>query len=452
MIKIKESSIFSNNQKRKIVFMKEYFAVSDFFKKCGMHPDDIDMSSEREKYAKQMNDGLQGKESTLMMIPAYLSMEGEIPQNRKVIVLDAGGTNFRVATAYFNDKCMPVIEDFQKIKMPGFNQEITIKDFYVSVADYLMSVIDKSDKIGFCFSYPVEILPNRDGRIYSLSKEIHIADSDGALVCEGIKEVLLERGIKNKDFVVLNDTVASMLSAKADSFETNYETFIGFILGTGVNACYLEKTENVKKCADTGMKNMIITLEAGGYCGIAQGEADKELDNETVTPGTFQFEKMTSGAYMGTLILKTINHACKNQLFSDEFCVKFKNIESISLRDVDDFCFYPFGNNTLASLVLNNDSDRKTLYYIIDFLFERASKIIACAFAGIMKHTGYGSDPTRPVCICCEGTTFHKSKLYRGKIEYYIKDYIENQMHRYIELAKSQNSPLIGAAIAALLN
>ena len=119
---------------------------------------------------------------------------------------------------------------------------------------------------------------------------------------------------------------------------------------------------------------------------------------------------------------------------------------------MDDFCFYPFGDNTLSSLVFNNDSDRKTLYFIIDLLLERAAKIVACSFAGIMKHTGYGQDPTRPVCICCDGTTLHKLKLMIGKLEYHVKDYIENKMHRYIELTKSLNQTLVGAAIAALLN
>ena len=438
--------------------MGEYSKVSGFFKRAHMHPGGIDVRLECGKFAAQMRDGLHHTGgSSLMMLPTYLSMDGEIPKNERVVAVDAGGTNFRVAVVHFNEKGEPVTEDFREYRMPGCDGRITMRDFYESAADYLQPVVRKSDKIGFCFSYPMEIQGNLDGLITrEMTKEVDISDAKGKLVCDGINQVLASRGIAGKRFVVLNDASATMLSAKASTPGASFETYIGFIMGTGTNTCYIERTENIQKCAGTiaaGMKNMAVVLESGGYDGIAQGKADKALDGETHNPGKYMFEKMTSGAYLGRLAHKTVGLTCREGLFSDEFCDGFKEVGSLSLKnDVDAFCRHPFGGGKLAALTAGNDADRQTLYYIIDLLFERAAKIVACSLAGIVKHTGFGGDPTRPVCVCCDGSTFNKSKLYRSKTDYYIKDYIERQLQRHLEFIKVHNPSLLGAAIAALLN
>ena len=38
------------------------------------------------------------------MIPTYISIDKQIPAGERIIVVDAGGTNFRVATVVFDEK------------------------------------------------------------------------------------------------------------------------------------------------------------------------------------------------------------------------------------------------------------------------------------------------------------------------------------------------------------
>lgn len=45
----------------------------------------------------EMERGLAGKDSSIPMIPTYVSNQGTLPIGEPVVVIDAGGTNFRCA-------------------------------------------------------------------------------------------------------------------------------------------------------------------------------------------------------------------------------------------------------------------------------------------------------------------------------------------------------------------
>lgn len=142
----------------------------------------IDINQGCQEFIEEMNKGLKGSESSLKMIPTYIAMEKEIPVKEPVIVMDAGGTNFRVAVAYFDKNKEPVIEDYNMYPMPGTAGEIGKEEFYNTIAGYLKPVLNRSNKISFCFSYPAEALPNKDGRLLHLSKEVRIKGLVGDII------------------------------------------------------------------------------------------------------------------------------------------------------------------------------------------------------------------------------------------------------------------------------
>ena len=72
----------------------------EFFSRHGMAWQEMDVNALISRFQQQMDAGLAGKESSLAMIPTWIETDLEIPAGRKVIVLDAGGTNLRVA--YFD--------------------------------------------------------------------------------------------------------------------------------------------------------------------------------------------------------------------------------------------------------------------------------------------------------------------------------------------------------------
>ena len=99
--------------------------------------------------------------------------------------------------------------------------------------------------------------------------------------------------MEEKQIVLLNDTVATLLAGKSASFGKDYDSFIGFILGTGTNTCYIESNRNIGKVKNLDpAKSQIINIESGNFRKVPQTDLDIIFDNTTVNPGDYKFEKM----------------------------------------------------------------------------------------------------------------------------------------------------------------
>lgn len=423
--------------------------TKEFLQKHHMNCETVDMEKCCGQFMEDMRRGLAGENSSLMMLPAYVSLGRDVPLNETVIVMDAGGTNFRVVTLYFNSEKKPVIENFQVYPMPGSKGSVTREEFFETVADYLEPVADKSDRVGFCFSYPTEILPNMDGRLIKFNKEIQVTGSEGMIVGEGINRVLRARGHAPKKFVLLNDTVAAMLGGVMAFPGRLFDGYIGFILGTGTNTCYVEKGENIPKLGALPGQ-MVINMESGEYDKMPRGDIDRLYDLGTDNPGACMYEKEVSGAYQGGVIHRTILTAMEEGLFSPAFCRAYSLLPEISMRDIDDFCFFPYGPGPIAACCAGED-DRLAVYQIIDESFERAARLVCVNLSSILMFTQSGKNPLRPVCVAAEGTTFYKSKLFRSKLDFYIHSFLTGRHGHYCEFVRVENANLVGSAAAALL-
>ena len=114
------------------------------------------------------SEGLRGDpEAWMLMLPTYLSPEGEHPRGPPAIVIDAGGTNFRIGLVTMGGRG-PEIEDLRVFPMPGSQAPITWERFVDQVAEAVLPADGRSRRVGLCFSYAAEILPNRDGRVLLL--------------------------------------------------------------------------------------------------------------------------------------------------------------------------------------------------------------------------------------------------------------------------------------------
>ena len=421
----------------------------DFLTRHGMHFDAIDIERGTAEFADEMRRGLSGNGSSLLMIPTYIGVSGSVPQNKPVIVMDAGGTNFRIATVRFDESGSARIDNFNKYPMPGTNGELGFDEFFDTLAGFIEPISGVSDTVGFCFSFPTEILPNCDGRLMAFNKEVRVRDSAGCVLGENINRALARRGLDKKRFIILNDTVATMLGGIAGAGGENYESYIGFILGTGTNTCYVERAENILKLSGISGE-MAINMESGGFDRFARGDYDLAMDAGCDNTGDHQYEKMVSGAYQGKVIYLTLLGAADEGLLSGTCGERLRDAGGLTMRDID--CFCEDRNSGMLADCCCTQNDRDTVYEIIDASFERAAREVCVNFAGILECTGMGRDSSRPVCISAEGTTFYKSVLFRPKLDKYVREFINGQMGRHIVFAKSEDATLIGSAVAGLMN
>lgn len=431
--------------------------VKKFMQLNYMDYESIDFKRECEIFLQDMQLGLDGCNDCLDMLPTYIPMTEDIPAHERVIVMDAGGTNFRVAVVYFDDEKKPVIENFKNYLMPGVGEEIGKSEFFSIIVEYLKPVIQKSNKIGFCFSYPTQVLPDGDGKLIRFSKEIRVRDMKGQPIGAGILEALKNAGYTElKRIVILNDTVATLLGGKATYSKMPYDSFIGYILGTGTNTCYIEKGANISKLQAAGKNydTMLINMESGNYSKAPYGKIDIEFDETTVNPGQASFEKKISGGYLGGLVFTLLKSAAKNGLLSETFGANIEKIDTMTTIDANEYLCLPYGDNLLSASCSHDPEegrmDRITLYYLIDSLVERAAKLVAINLTAVIVKTGKGKDPCRPVCITADGSTFYKLKNFRSKLEHYLKVYLNDELGLYCEFVEVENANLTGSAIAAL--
>jgi len=430
--------------------------VKDFLKKNGMEPTDINIDQTCRVFLDEMDKGLAGKKSSLVMLPTYIETEKKIQKNKPVIVMDAGGTNFRVATVVFGDDGKAKIDDFKLYQMPGLKGKVNKKNFFGTMAGYIKDVAQKSSKIGFCFSYPIEMYSSKDGRVLYFSKEIQAAEVEGQMIGENLNAAISNEGLGGKkQIVLLNDTVATLLAGRADMSGRTFDSFIGFILGTGTNCSYVEQNKNITKGKDLDPAgSQIINIESGAFGKAPRGTIDKKFDKSLINPGVNIFEKMISGAYLGPICLRTIQAAIKEKLFSNITSEKLSAITKLSSKEVSDFMYSPQTSGSPLSKVISdvNEQDGVTLYWLIDRMIERAAKLAAINLSSVAIKCGKGKNPTRPICIVAEGTTFYHLTSLRQRIERYLRQYLVEKKGIFYEIINVENATLIGAAIAGLTN
>jgi len=430
--------------------------VAEFLKSYQMYYEDIDIEEHVQIFLNEMEKGLSVEGSSLQMIPTYIEVSDKIPANEKVIAIDAGGTNFRVALITFDEDRKPSIQCYKKVIMPGVNKEVSKETFFKIFVDYLSEVINESSKIGFCFSFPTEIFPDKDGKLIDFCKEIKAKEVIGELIGENLLIAIKKSGYeKDKHVILLNDTVAALLAGNAFSQNRIYDSYVGFILGTGSNCCYIESNSNITKKPNLEpTKSQIINVESGSYGKGPMGEIDRKYDKTTSNPGLYTYEKMISGAYFGTLCLKTLQTAAKDGLFSSTTSQKLLDLKSIKIKDIDDYMTCPTGSNKVFNKIFYQagENDRATAYFLIDDLIERAALLSAICLSAVVIKSRAGINPCYPVCISAEGTTFYKFNSLKARIEFYLDGYLKKRINRYYRIVHIKNASLIGAAIAGLTN
>ncbi len=413
--------------------------------------DQIDRQALISVFISEMRKGLQGEPSSLMMIPTYVGVNRRIPEGVKAIVLDAGGTNFRGAIV----SIPPEITHRANQPMPGAEGVVDEEAFYAAFANEVkrLAPLATSKKIGWCFSYPAEATPALDAKLDHWTKNIDVP----AIVGQYVGKELLKRLPAGYSIAVINDTVATLLAAKATEGNQMYSSYIGFILGTGTNSAYVEKNSNITKLTNLDPEgSMIINAESGGFDKIEQSVFDEAMDRKTTNPGVHIFEKMISGAYLGSIGLEIYKAAAKEGLFSRKAADALAGLGDLGTRDFGNFCagYAEAGEvNPLANIFEACD-DRKMARRLGLPVFERAAVLTAIHLAAFVIQSGEGFDPSAPVAINVDGSTFYKTKAvpFAELVQKELDDLLIRRRNiHYVITPQVADAPMVGAGIAAML-
>ena len=413
----------------------------------------IDIDSFSKAILSDMKNGLYGQKADEDMILTWTNPPEKRIAGKTVIVIDAGGTNFRSCLVTFDENGVPSISEMEKTSMPGIEKELSFTEFFDQFAKNLEHLKNKADSIGFCFSYPTEIQKDGDGVLLGFSKEVKAPEVVGKPVGKSLSDALVAHGWNRpKRISLLNDTVAALLAGAATAKKgKNYSSYIGFILGTGMNAAYLQP-------AIPGLKNFekpqIIVCESGKFCSVVQSDFDREVDSHTTKPGTFLMEKSCSGAYLGPLSCSALKMAAKEELLSKKVADKILALNGLTLIESDGFLHSPYDSSTTLGSILSEcgtEEDYDVVFEILDAIVERSARYSAAILSACVVQSSKGTDSCKPVCILCNGSTYHKTFKVYERVKGYLEEVLTRQKGLNWEIVAVDNDITLGAAIGGLI-
>lgn len=380
---------------------------------------------------QKVEEGLAKDNAEIQCLPTFITPKSN-NINGKALVLDLGGTNYRVATVNFaNDKATIHPEngwkkDLSVMKTPGFTREELFKELADPIGEIKRDV---EMPIGYCFSYAAESLPDGDAKLLHWTKGGHIKEMLGQPVGKPLLEYLNERNEpKFTSIKVLNDTVASLFAGLTDS---NYDAYIGLIVGTGTNmATFIPADKITKLPASIQADGLIpVNLESGNFHPPFLTTVDEMVDACSDSRGMQRFEKAVSGMYLGEILKSTFP--------LDEFEEKFDAQKLTTIMN------YP-------------DIHKEKYVQVAHWIYNRSAQLVASSLAGLISLLVSYNKDIKKVCLVAEGSMFWS--LNRNDKNYNVLvmeelDILLNELgigDVKVHVNKMNNANLIGTAIAAL--
>ena len=246
-----------------------------------------------------------------------------------------------------------------------------------------------------------------------------------------------------------NDTVAALLAGATVMPVNEVSSYIGMILGTGLNAAYIQEKNDEYK-----IERQIVVCESGKFLSINKSDFDVEVDRHSVKPGEFLLEKSCSGAYLGPITYYALKMASEDEIFSCKMNEALSKLEGMTLIEMDGFLHAPYNTeHVLGKICAENatEEDYNKLFQLLDAIVERSARHVAAILCACAKQTGMGTNATKPICILCNGTTFLKTHKIRSRVFGYLDEILTIQNGIYWKVVSCDNDITLGTAISGLI-
>ena len=382
-------------------------------------------------FREKVEEGLNADNMEIQCIPTFITPKAK-GINGKALVLDLGGTNYRVAIVDFG-KGTPSIhpnngwkKDMSVMKSPGFTRE----ELFRELSDMIVGIKREEEMpIGYCFSYPTESVLGGDAKLLRWTKGVDIQEMIGQFIGKPLLDYLNKKNkIKFTGIKVLNDTIASLFAGLTDR---SYDAYIGLIVGTGTNMATFIPAEKIKKLKPAyNVQGLIpVNLESGNFHPPFLTTVDDTVDTIFGNLGKQRFEKAVSGMYLGDILKATFP--------LDEFEEKFDAQKLTAIMN------YP-------------DIHKEVYVQVAHWIYNRSAQLVAASLAGLILLLKSYNENTRKICLVAEGSLFwsenRKDKNYNILVMEKLQELLDEFGLKDIEvhINNMNNANLIGTGFAAL--
>ncbi|KAK7341263.1 hypothetical protein VNO80_24189 [Phaseolus coccineus] len=431
--------------------------------------------------AVEMHAGLASEGgSKLKMLLSYVHNLPDGTEKGIYYALDLGGTNFRVLRVHLHDQQSSVLEhEVERQPIPQHLMTSTGKDLFDFIASSLKEFIEKEGdgselsldrrrELGFTFSFPVKQTSVSSGILMKWTKGFSILDMVGVDVPACLQEALIRKGLDMRVAALVNDTVGTLaLGHYHDS-----DTVASIIIGTGTNACYLERVDAIIKCQGllTTSGYMVVNMEWGNFWSshLPRTSYDIDLDSESPNPNDQGFEKMISGMYLGDIVRRVI---LRMSLESDMFgpvCSKLSmpfmlRTPMMAAMHEDDSPDLREVARILKDILEIPDVPlklRKVVVKVCDVVTRRAARLAAAGIVGILKKIGRDGSggitsgrrndvKMKRTVVAIEGGLYSSYTFFREYLHEALNEILGEDIAKHVILKVTEDGSGVGAALLA---
>ncbi|XP_010246625.1 PREDICTED: hexokinase-3-like [Nelumbo nucifera] len=398
--------------------------------------------------------------------------------------LDLGGTNFRVLRVQLGGKNSLILgHEVERQPIPEHLMTSTSEDLFDFIASTLEKFVEKEGngyivpldrrrELGFTFSFPVKQTSVSSGILIKWTKGFSIEDMVGKDVAECLQQAISRRGLDMRVVALVNDTVGTL----ALGHYHDEDTVAAVIIGTGTNACYVERTDAIIKSQGLLTKSggMVVNMEWGNFWSthLPRTSYDTDLDADSPNPNDQGFEKMISGMYLGDIVRRVmLRMAEESDIFGDATCrlsepfilrtplmAAIHEDESPDLREVSRILQETLELTNVPLKV------RKVIVRVCDIVTRRAARLAAAGIVGILKKigrdgsggvmsvrtkTGEPSSRMRRTVVAIEGGLYASYSMFREYLSEAVAEILGEEVAPYVVLKILEDGSGIGAALLA---
>ena len=366
----------------------------------------------------RVEEGLAADGCEIKCLPAWLSRPAP-GLTGEALALDAGGTNVRAARLRIAPGAATLLAGPASAPLPtGRDEPIDAPVFFSPQAALVREVSTGPLPLGYCFSYPAAVRPDRDAVLLRWTKEVQVDGVVGLKVGSLLNDALVAMGAPPRGVTVLNDTVASLMAAATLPAAATADGLIGLIVGTGTNMAFFSKTAIAKLGDDARVpEQMAVNLESGNFTPPHLTETDERLDLESENPGGHRFEKAVSGVYLGKLLAAEIPGLAG---------AATKGAAAVTALRVHPNA--PPAVRELAGAILDRSAD-----------------LVAAGLGGMARLLVPRGGT---ILVQAEGGLFWGAPGYRARVDETLVRFVGEKTRVHIH--RMENANLIGAAVAAL--
>ncbi|KYM78209.1 PREDICTED: hexokinase-1-like [Atta cephalotes] len=387
----------------------------------------------QDVFISEMNKGIHQQPSSLQMENTYIPELLDGTEEGLYLALDLGGTNFRVVLLELAHGA-PIREEVKRYYIGSelrVGSAIPLFDHLAeSVSDFVISqgLQDVELPLGFTFSFPMIQHSLDVGVLVTWTKTFNCPDAVNKDAVRLLREALDRRGdTKVKVLAVLNDTTGTLVQGST----LDHNTAVGLILGTGSNACYLERADRVEhwETERHGEREVIIDIEWGafgdnGVLDFIKTDFDRENDANSLIVNSFTFEKYIAGKYLGEVVRVILAKLTKERLLfvgdsTSDSLLTPGNLTTDLVSHIEQDSLDGGDSNTKEILakfgIIPDEDDIRIVQYVCEVASNRAALLVSICLASLIDRID-----KEQVTIAVDGSLYKHHPRLEGWMKQYI--------------------------------